>query len=298
MKRFSNFKLGFKLYSKLNFKLNTKLSFKLNSKLNSKLNFNLIFTFIFILFFQNTTWAKSVINSNTNLWPLNENKKTIVFIHGSPGDHKAFNKYFSDPTLNEKFNMISIDRPGFGKSKKFKIQPNMKEQADLISQHLIEDLKIQNTKQEILFFSHSYGAPLSVLVSSVLSSANQHLLVSLILVSGPYNPEFNMIRWYNHLAALPLARGLIGKFWRNSNEEMLKLNQDLNLVQEQLKSFKGKTYFVHGQNDGLVPIKHSIWADQLRKKLGLESKLLEFKTNHFIIWNNFKKMRALILDFE
>ncbi len=229
--------------------------------------------------------------------------KNILFIHGSPGDNSAFKKYLNDPILNEIFNIIAIDRPGFGRSKKYKSQPNMKSQADLISKYLIEDLKLTTINKNIIFFSHSYGAPLSVLVSNQIfykqTLMNQtQLEINLLLVSGPFNPDFNMIRWYNHFANYIIIKNLIGKSLRSSNEEMMVLNKNLVNVKEILKKFRGKTYFIHGNKDRIVPIKHSKWAHELRENLNLESEFLEYPTNHFIIWNNFKKIRELILKLK
>ncbi len=237
--------------------------------------------------------AEDIVFSTSNHTELNESKKTIIFIHGSPGDHKAFKKYQNDEILNENFNMIFVDRPGYGNSKKFKSQPKMPEQAELIYSELETKYKINSMKAKVFIFSHSYGAPLSILVSKKII-----VLPNLILVAGPFNPDFNMKRWYNYFAALPLIKFAIGNSWRFSNEEMMVLNSDLKIVKEELSKYKGKTYFVHGRSDGIVPIKHSRWAHSLREKLNFDSEILEYPSNHFIIWNNYKKMRNLILDLE
>lgn len=251
---------------------------------------NLILTLCLIF---STAKAEDFIFSAANKNVLDQNKKTIIFIHGSPGDHTAFKKYLDDKSLNETFNMIAIDRPGFGESQKYNHQPDMSKQAEIIFSELNKKYDINNLKEKTYIFSHSYGAPLSILLSSYLNT-----LPNLILVAGPYNPDFNMKRWYNYIASFPIINFIIGKSWRFSNEEMMKLNLDLIKVKEALSQYKGKTFFIHGRSDGLVPIKHSRWAHSLRGKLNFDSEIFEYSSNHFIIWNNFKKMRDFILELK
>ncbi len=48
---------------------------------------------------------------------------TVLFIHGSPGSWDAFIGFFADSTLYTRARLISVDRPGFGKSGKGKPVP-------------------------------------------------------------------------------------------------------------------------------------------------------------------------------
>ena len=48
------------------------------------------------------------INNNCN--------STILFIHDSPASLIESKEYFSDPDLIQTFNMIAVDRPGYGRS--------------------------------------------------------------------------------------------------------------------------------------------------------------------------------------
>lgn len=221
------------------------------------------------------------------------NLPTLIFIHGSPGDHSAFKKYISDPNLKSKFNLIAIDRPGYGQSKRFKTQISMLEQAQLISQNLNSIFEPLNYSKDIILVGHSYGSPLSTLIQSAKIKFK-----SLVLISGPYNPLYNMIRWYNHLAQFSLIELAIGSFWRTSNQEMLKIPEDLKTVEIALNQFDGTTYFVHGTKDKIVPFKHSKWAHEQRLKANQSSSLVEIKSNHFLVWSKFETVKKLLLELH
>lgn len=237
--------------------------------------------------------ANTAIFSLQNNTPLNPNKSTLVFIHGSPGDHKTFKKYLNDQSLEQKFNLILIDRPGYGKSQKFKRQIRMTEQASLIQDHLNMNLALDKLPSRKYIISHSYGSPLSVLVAS-----NLGYIDGLVLMAGPYNPNFNMVRWYNSVGKWYLIKAMIGKFWITSNEEMLPINKDLAFVEKALENYQGQTHFLHGSKDGIVPIKHSRWAHQLRLENEKLSQFVEFTSNHFFIWTKFRMIKDYILSLD
>ncbi|TXN35629.1 alpha/beta hydrolase [Flagellimonas hymeniacidonis] len=58
----------------------------------------------------------------------NKDAQTLVFIHGSPGSWDAYKAYLSDSLLSNKFRLVAIDRPGFGKSE-FRRSMALKPQA-------------------------------------------------------------------------------------------------------------------------------------------------------------------------
>ena len=43
-------------------------------------------------------------------------KGTILFVHGSPGSWADYKLYFKDTSFTSEYQVIAIDRPGFGNS--------------------------------------------------------------------------------------------------------------------------------------------------------------------------------------
>lgn len=54
---------------------------------------------------------------------------TVLFIHGPPGVWDAFVGFFADSALYNRAQLISVDRPGFGKSGLGQPEPSLRAQA-------------------------------------------------------------------------------------------------------------------------------------------------------------------------
>ena len=58
-----------------------------------------------------------------------DQEASLVFVHGTPGSWSAFADYFNFNTLYKAANIVSPDRPGFGKSSYGKPKRSLEEQA-------------------------------------------------------------------------------------------------------------------------------------------------------------------------
>ena len=79
----------------------------------------------------------------------------VVFVHGAPGAWDAFSGFLSDPRLTEKARLISVDRPGYGRSDLGKPERSLTEQARLLS-HVLQH---RRDGAPTLLVGHSFGGP-------------------------------------------------------------------------------------------------------------------------------------------
>ncbi len=254
---------------------------------------NLFLTVILVFLSTNVAGSQPAIFSAENNRILNPGLSTLIFIHGSPGTSRTFNKYLNDPKLIETFNLIAIDRPNYGKSKGFARYISMSSQAKLISAYLEKKFSVSELKTKTYIVSHSYGAPLSVLIERELKSN-----ADLIMMAGPFDPKLNMVKWYNTVAKLSFVSLFLGPAWVISNKEMLGLNKNLQKVKSYLSDYTGVTHFLHGSEDGIVSISHSKWAHQFRLKNNKKSHLAIYPSNHFFVWSKFKIIKDYILNLR
>lgn len=225
-----------------------------------------------------------------NFKNIDFNKSTIVFLHGSPGDHKAFEKYYTDPALDSFFNLISIDRPTFGRSTDFpfKDQPTMQEQASVISETLKDILQ----KSPVLLVGHSYGAPLAALIAN---SKNINVK-GLVLISGAFSPHNSTLRWYNKVAKHPFIQWALPQSIKAANHEMLSLDQSIKAhFPELLKTIEAPMLFIHGSGDKIVDVGHSTWAHEIRRNNRKKTKLYQLDSGHFALWSRAQDIKKLIL---
>lgn len=211
--------------------------------------------------------------------------RVLVFVHGTPGDRKAFKKYVKDRDLQEKFNMISVDRPGFGKSP-FRLETSFQKQIGAISKLVKE--KFPNKKATCI--GHSYGAPLCLnLMIDKPSDFDEG-----ILIAGPYNPNRRILKWYNYLGSflkLIMPRPLF-----NSNKEMYNLKRELVVLGDKVKTLKKLPTILHGVKDKIVPVKDSDYLVEQLEPMGKVKYHRWSNIGHFVIWDRFDDVKKLIFD--
>ena len=210
------------------------------------------------------------------------NKKNLLFIHGTPGDGEAFQAYLDHPKLKREFNMVSVDRLGFGRSQK-KAELSFDKQNEAILKVVKKEFK----DQKVTCVGHSYGGPLCL----KLSIDHPEIFNNTVLVAGVFNPYRKILRWYNRAASIGLVSWFLSKGLRNSNKEMYGLKKELIRMEEDLSRLKTSTLLIHGTEDKIVPFGDSEWLS-LRLPEN-KFKFLKLKdAGHFVLW----KQSDMIVD--
>ena len=83
---------------------------------------------------------------------FNKELSTVLFIHGAPGSNSDYEDYLTDKDLNQKANLISVDRLGYGYSDFGNAQTSIQKQAQSI-QKLMDSLDTPN----IILVGWSFG---------------------------------------------------------------------------------------------------------------------------------------------
>ena len=95
----------------------------------------------------------------------------LLFIHGSPGDWKAWAHYLESPELAGFSPRIAIDRPGFGGSEPGQVMPDLRAQAALIAELIPPG-------PPAVIVGHSLGGPLLAwLAPDEMLWSNREILV-------------------------------------------------------------------------------------------------------------------------
>lgn len=61
-------------------------------------------------------------------------KPTIIFIHGAPGGGDNYYDYLKNPSLIDSFNLITIDRLGYGGSNRGVAEPSINDKRNHLTQ--------------------------------------------------------------------------------------------------------------------------------------------------------------------
>jgi len=203
--------------------------------------------------------------------------KSVVFVHGSPGSWGAFIDYLKMETLRSKARLVSVDRPGFGKSDPRKAVPSLAEQGRRLKVAL-EQIGI--TENAILV-GHSLGGP----VIARMATDYPELVSGLVLVAPSLDPDLEKRKWFNYAAKFPLTKWMLPRDWANSNDEIFPHKRELLALAPRLSTVSASTIVIQGMDDDLVPHGNADYAK--RMMTGVEK--MEVRKidglNHFVPWN-------------
>ncbi|TGK64653.1 alpha/beta hydrolase [Leptospira wolffii] len=214
-------------------------------------------------------------------------RKVLVFVHGSPGNWANYLRYFEDPELQKKYCLLGMDRPGFGKSPK--AIPDVNAQAEKLVTSLYSILGNEK-KKNIILLGHSYGGPLAARMAVI----SPDRIRSLVLLAPAMNPETEEVRWYNRIAKI--IGPLLGKDWKNSNEEMLPLKEQLTEIAPDWKKIQADTIVVQGEEDGLVSPENLEFVRKNFPPQRILKTYLLTGEGHFIPWKRFDLVKKILIE--
>jgi len=216
-----------------------------------------------------------------------ENKPTVLFIHGSPGSWTAFKSYLKDKDLRHRFRLISIDRPGFGASN-YGDAISISDQAALIGR-LIG--RLQNGKN-FYVAGHSLGGPLTV----KLAAQYPQYISGIVLLAASVDPnEEKKELWRPALKLFPFCLLLPGSF-RPSNIELWAFKKDVLTMPNDLNSIRCPVIIIQGMIDPLVPPGNAFYAQkQLTHARSVQLIRLD-SANHFIPWTRYAQVKEALMS--
>lgn len=199
-------------------------------------------------------------------------KPSLVLIHGAPGGVDNFKHFHENQKLLEKYNILSYDRPGYGKGTQYdyKSMPSLQKQADVL-QKVILDYGIT----EYVLFSHSFGGPIAL-----RHEAKHQRAKGILLASVAVDPEHEKIFWFAHIGRWKATRWMLAKALKTSADEKFAHVEELKKLQPELSSIKTKVIAIHGDEDSLVPYENLSYINKNLVNASLESITIK-EENHF-----------------
>ena len=227
--------------------------------------------------------------SNKNLHGVHTGKScnpAIIFIHGTPGDWKAWGRYLGDTELGQKAFIMAVDRLGFAGSNAGTPELSLAKQASAI----IEAAKKEH-KGPFLLIGHSYGGP----VQTQIAIDYPEDVSSMIILAGAIDPIIQKSRWYHHLSNTWIARSILPQALTVTTKEMLSLPNELKIQQPKLQNITTNITFIQGGKDWLVPPGNADYATQKFNNAQVDVIRLP-KQGHFIPWQEYDLVNSTILQ--
>lgn len=217
------------------------------------------------------------------------NKPLIVFIHGSPGAWNAFSHFMKSPQILEQAQIVSVDRPGYGKSNFGEWETSLLTQVKLIH----KTFKHAQENQPIVVAGHSYGGP----VAARLAMEYPDEVSGLVMVAPSIDPKLERHQWYQTAAKSWFIRWALPKDLRVANEEIWPLKGELQRQDSLWKNIKCQVLVIQGTKDRLVPAGNAEYARIKLNHLQPPPKILLLEgVDHFIPWTHPELLGESILS--
>ena len=210
----------------------------------------------------------------------------LVLLHGSPGDWTAMRKYLEDSSIQQKYRIISITRPGYGESDSSQAYPDLRFQGSVLHAFISK----YATQKPVTILCHSLGG--AIAMRYALDYPNE--VQNMILLAPTVSKHAERPKFYNHLAKIPWINKRLRHEMQISNVEMLQLPAQLDQMELEYPTIKANIWLFHGKMDMIAPYEN---ARLLLKTI--PKHLLTFTMyrtqNHFIPWTKFEDIKALLL---
>lgn len=212
----------------------------------------------------------------------------LIFIHGAPGAWYGYLNLLSDSSLQSRFAMISVDRPGYNQSKWRGKLLEIEGQGEAIS-----ILLKQNKHRPIFLLGRSYGAP----IAAYLAAKYPDLVKGLILVSPAASPDLEKFWWFSPLVQYPPLRWLFPAPIRLASSEKYAHRKELKKLIPSWAEINCPTHIVHGGKDFIVSPKNLCFVDSLMTHPLRKTWYLP-QHGHLITRENPSLIRAMLLSLE
>lgn len=214
------------------------------------------------------------------------NDTLVAFVHGSPGSWNAFIEYFKEDSLTSRFDVVSLDRMGYGESDFGVPEPSLEVQARLLD----GALSTFDHSYKILV-GHSLGGPICARMG--MDFPNEY--EKLVLVAPSIDPAFEVDGKLRTWFRTPIPRIITPKEFWVSNEEIIPAKEELEKMTALWGQIKARVLVVQGTDDSLVPKENADYAQKMLPDSILEVRLLD-GVDHFIPWSHPEEIVRAILD--
>lgn len=208
-------------------------------------------------------------------------KPTLLMIHGSPGDWTAWKSLLLTTRIPAYFNVMAIDRPGYGKT-------NVKGRTLAAQSRALKPL-IEQYCNPCVVLGHSYGAALAFQLALDYPERFNRLISLAGTLAAPYQSP----RWYNHIASNVLINWLLPKDFKTSNAEMVRLASDLEIIESKLKQLQLPVVLWQGEADVLVNPDTPFYLLSTLTEVDL---YFDPAGDHFVPWTDQTTIERLLLS--
>lgn len=211
----------------------------------------------------------------------------VLYLHGAPGNLMDFENYITDPDLLASANAISVDRLGYAGSRNGGA-------VETIDGHVAPILKLLEgiDYNKITIVGHSYGCA----VAGQLAFKLMDKVQSVILLAPVIDPENEKRYWFTEFLESNWIKKIIGSNIKSAIIEKETHPLALSQIKENWSKIDQPVFIIHCKNDKIAPYTYNIEFAKKHIKTSRLNILDGGEKDHFIPWNDFERVKKLILS--
>ena len=210
------------------------------------------------------------------------NGPRLVLVHGTPGSANSWADYLMD--VPPGWEVVALDRPGFGRSGPEVAVVGLAEQAAAVAALIPAD------GRPVVLLGHSLGGP----VIARVAVDHPGRIAALVMLAASLDPELEEIHPMQYVGAWAPVRSLLPRVLRNANAELLALKSELEILAPMLRAITSRVVIVHGTMDDLVPVANVGFMQAHFGAARCVSTVLLEGHNHFLPWNSAATVREAV----
>lgn len=186
----------------------------------------------------------------------------VIFIHGAPGSWDGYLNMLDDSLLQHNFHLISVDRPGYGKSQKFGTLSHPKKRTYSLEQQaksIILALKSNHSHKKAIIIGRSYGAPVAAKIAALFPEK----IEKIILLSPAIDPDTEKFWWFSKFGKVFLVRWFLPERMNTATDEKYAHTKELRILKNDWQKIKSEVTVMVGGQDWIVDTTNFSFAKRM-----------------------------------
>jgi pimeloyl-ACP methyl ester carboxylesterase len=213
----------------------------------------------------------------------------LLLIHGAPGAWYGYIRMVDDTALQRRFQILSVERPGYGHSRKGG-QRSIRE-IDQQAGRIALALSLNHSGKPAIVLGRSYGAPIALRLATLQPERVGHLM----LISSAIDPDKEKFWWFSKFGRSPLVQWALPKPLNTATDEKYAHVAELRKLLPQWSRIQAPVTVLQGGTDWIVDTTNFSFAKRV-----LAGKQAEFmflpQSGHLITSSNPDLIRSLVLQ--
>lgn len=213
---------------------------------------------------------------------------TMLFIHGGPGAWYGWMDFLDDDSLRRKFNLVAVDRLGYGKSDYGKPELSTQEQANAIKEVLAKF----PAGKKIILVGRSYGAPIAALIARDLGERIERM----ILISPVVTPDKEKFYWFSSLGNSKIINWMLPKMFNVATAEKYGHAKEMKNIIGEWEKISCPSVIISGAKDWVADTSNFKMTDTLLKN-SCDKKVYWLQdAGHFISYEKKDFVKEILIE--